>query len=518
MPAGLQLDPAGKLSGTPTEVGSFSVVVSVQDGAGVEATATLSLSVVAVKPVVAGQNVSMSQGLPMQLSLVSGGDAGPPLTVKEWSLTPESILGTLTFSETDPLEAVLDPDDDFTGTATLTYTLASPYAESDPITISLDVAPRVIVVSIAQTLAGLSATQFTQSDIFRQQYISSVASALGMSRERVTTDFMGTSLAGLLGLPARCGPLDWHSPGSPCRQPMLGDEQMPVQAPPPPRRDRDVLPPPFRLWSAGTVRFGDQVGRGGGDGFEFETSGVTLGADRRLTEDLLLGGALGYGRDITDIGDDGTRSESQSLSAVLYGSYHPDPWYLDVIFGRQELDFDLRRHIEETGTKAKGSRGGHQWLGSVAAGYEFDGEHVDVSPFARVDVATGELDAYTESGPDTYTFAYDTLDLHGTTINLGVRLDAQYQRDWGVFSPKLDLEYQHDLERDAVLRVRYADLPNGPMYRFDLPGYDRNRLMLGVGFGLLTRRHLSLQIQWRTLLGNEHRTDNSVQFSVSKRF
>ncbi|MCH3828572.1 autotransporter outer membrane beta-barrel domain-containing protein, partial [Campylobacter jejuni] len=73
--------------------------------------------------------------------------------------------------------------------------------------------------------------------------------------------------------------------------------------------------------------------------------GVSLGADYRVSPDLVAGMGIGYGREISDIGSNGTRSTGTALSAAFYGSYHPAPYFVDALLGVTRLDFDSRRHV-----------------------------------------------------------------------------------------------------------------------------------------------------------------------------
>src|SRR3546814_13994984 len=71
------------------------------------------------------------------------------------------------------------------------------------------------------------------------------------------------------------------------------------------------------------MRFGDYDPRRGASGFEFETSGLSIGADYRFGPAFALGAGFGYGRDVSDIGEHDSRSEAEAWSAAVYASYHP---------------------------------------------------------------------------------------------------------------------------------------------------------------------------------------------------
>lgn len=74
------------------------------------------------------------------------------------------------------------------------------------------------------------------------------------------------------------------------------------------------------------------------DANRFSTSGVTAGPDARLADNLIVGLALGFGTDRTDIGQDGTPSTSRDISGTVYASYKPfEAWFIDAMFGSYDI-------------------------------------------------------------------------------------------------------------------------------------------------------------------------------------
>ncbi|WP_143821168.1 autotransporter outer membrane beta-barrel domain-containing protein, partial [Motiliproteus sp. MSK22-1] len=59
------------------------------------------------------------------------------------------------------------------------------------------------------------------------------------------------------------------------------------------------------IFIGGTISLGDKDKTDNEDGFEFETQGLTLGVDYRMTEQTILGAALGYTQIDTDIDNNG---------------------------------------------------------------------------------------------------------------------------------------------------------------------------------------------------------------------
>jgi outer membrane autotransporter protein len=275
----------------------------------------------------------------------------------------------------------------------------------------------------------------------------------------------------------------------------------------------------FATWIGGVIRSGNQDGRGGGARVDFETDGVSMGADRRFGPAFALGAGLGYGRDKSDVGDKGSRVEGDAYAAVLYASYHPgDRYFLDALAGYQRLSYDLRRHVTETDGFVYGTRDGDQWFGSVSAGAQFQHDTWQFTPYARLDMSQATLDAYVEQGDPVYSLAYGEQDVDATTGNLGLRVESRHAKPWGVFAPQARLEYQHDFNGDSSASMQYADLLTGPLYRAELVGFDRSRFMVGVGAMFYLARDFTLRAEYRGLFGNDGDRDNGLMLNFEKSY
>src|SRR3546814_5337198 len=129
-------------------------------------------------------------------------------------------------------------------------------------------------------------------------------------------------------------------------------------------------------------------------------------------------------------------------------------------------------------------------------------EPLQLTPYARNDHASAELDGYVEHGDALYALAFERQDIDTTTTSLGLRADYLYELAWGTFAPQLRLEYQHDLDADSVATMHYADLPLGPFYRADVDGFDRNRFEIGLGAAWQTRPRFGVRLEYLPLLGD----------------
>ncbi|MBV8790894.1 MAG: putative Ig domain-containing protein, partial [Pseudolabrys sp.] len=125
------------------------------------------------------------------------------------------------------------------------------------------------------------------------------------------------------------------------------------------------------LWTAGAFQFGSTTPNGVSSNNKFLSGGLSGGVDWKLMEGAIVGLALGYGADRSDIGSNGTRSDATSISGTLYASLRPfDPFFLDVAAGYGTLDFDNRRFVTGEGSNVGGKRKGSYWFGSATASFE----------------------------------------------------------------------------------------------------------------------------------------------------
>ncbi len=273
----------------------------------------------------------------------------------------------------------------------------------------------------------------------------------------------------------------------------------------------------FGAWVGGAIRSGNVDGRGGSSDVDFETDGVSVGVDYRFSPRFVLGGGVGFGRDDSEIGDNGARADGEALTAAVYASYHPgETFFLDGLFGYQWLDFDLSRTVALTGNRVRGQRDGNQWFASISAGADLGRDAWGFTPYGRLDIARATLDAYVETGDPLFALRYESMDIDTTTGTIGLRIYYRNDTDWGSFSPQFRAEYQHDFKNEATAVLRYADLI-GQTYRTDVTGFDRNRFVLGLG-GLFTMDSgWSFRIEYRGQVGGDDR-DQSLQISVDKKY
>lgn len=512
LPAGMTLNAAGALSGTPTVAGTFNFSVTATDSTtGTAATTTIAYTLTLSAPTIIINPATLPnsvQQLPYSQALTATGGTAPytfAVTTGAlpagMTLTSAGVLsGTPTVSGLYNFTVTATDALSFTGTRVYALTVVD---RPDP---SLDPEVRGLLEAQADATRRFATTQINN---FQQR----------LERLHGADQSGGFSNGLSATYDAYCPEVVGAIPGRRCDRSTTGAAftgsgmagQNSARG-----SDADNA---YGIWTAGTIRSGNHDGRNGSAGVDFETDGLSAGLDYRVNEALVIGGGVGYGTDSSDIGDNGSRSKGSAYSFAVYGSYSPnDTVFIDGLWGYQSLDYDLRRFVTSNGNFVDGKRKGSQWFGSVSIGADFQKGAWQFTPYVRGDVARAQLNGYTEHGDPIFALRYEGLGVDTDTGNAGVRIDYRREASWGLWSPQFRLEYQHDFKGNGAQTMRYADLPSGPFYRANLNDFDRSRLMLGLGVLFNFDSDWSFKLDYRGLIGSGGDSDHGLQFNVDKKF
>ena len=535
LPTGITLSAAGQLAGTATASGSFAFTVGVLDANGQSGNAALVLNVAvptltltpatlpaAFQGIVYSQPLTVNGGVAPYSFVVSSGalPAGLTLNPATGAIggTP-SASGPATFAIT-----VTDSTSGTRATLTATYTLqvtARPDPANDPevrglVRAQVDATRRFADAQVDNFMQRMESMHGEGGDAAG----SGTGIALRNSVRIATLDYCRDALtmmtnpacenrarvAGVIALN------NWRAEG---------EAKKAGQAPAAASAGGSGAGGggPWTIWAGGAVRFGDRDANSGRVRQEFESEGITIGADHRFSSSFAAGLGIGLGRDTADTGDNGSRSRGEARTIAIYASTLPAKgWFIDALVGYQGLDFDLTRYVTPTGALINSRRDGHQWFATVSTGTDIQSGNWQLTPYARFDLTRAKLKGYSERSGSAFDLTYLDQNVNFTSLGLGSRVQYRGETAWGALMPQLRAEYQWNVERSADARVAYRDLATGPYSTIPLSGIGREELTLGAKLEALIGSNIALAVEYLGRFSKGNGSDGTIQIGVEYAF
>ncbi len=234
------------------------------------------------------------------------------------------------------------------------------------------------------------------------------------------------------------------------------------------------------VWAAGTMTLGKSDG--GVSGFDFNTDGITVGADRAFGPNLLLGIAGSMGRNDSDFDQSPSSVDADQQSLAVYGLWRAgDHLFVDGLLATGRLDFDIGRWSEIAGNLANAQRDGDQVFGSLTFGYEHQRPGLNLTGYGRVDGSRTTLDAYRESGLGVYDLSYGQQKVRNSALAVGVEGSHPLSGDAARYRPFWNLEYRQALDNHSNANINYVTRPADRDYVLGLRSYNDDALAIGAG-------------------------------------
>ena len=484
-------------------VGTDTFTYTATGPGGTSAAATVTVTVTATPPTAAPLSVTVLINTPITLDmrgLVSG------TAVTTVSVVTRPAHGTTT---TSGLQITYTPALDYFGPDSFTYVANGATGASAPATVTITVIGRPDPTR-NPTVTGLLSAQAASAERFSQAQISNFQGRMESLHRRETAAPAAQAASAAPAQPS--APTFLQSSYASAAQLPFAAEAVSLATTGGAAVNRNWA----NFWVSGNARFGRRGPTGSIQGLEFTTNGISLGADHRFSDRFAMGAGVGYGRDTTDIGADGSHSKAKSVSIGAYGSYQPTPQtFVDTVVGYGTLDFTSRRFVAPVNDFATGGRDGDYFFASIAAGWEHRGNGVLLSPYGRLDHSNATLDAATESGAGVYALTYGRQRNPITQGVLGLRAESLHEAHSGWFNLRGRAEWRHLFKGAGSATIAYADIP-GVDYLYSPTTTQRNSLVLGLGTEYILRGGLTAGIEYQYLRASSRDSDQGIRLFISQ--
>ena len=240
-----------------------------------------------------------------------------------------------------------------------------------------------------------------------------------------------------------------------------------------------ILPNDWEAWTEGSISFGKIGETSLSSAQDIDGFGITVGADRKMDEDQILGVAVRVGNTDVDVGTFGSAVDTNALSLSVYGiNSLEDKNFLKHVFGVSYLDSDIVRKAEGNTNTHTGDREGKQVFGSLDIGREYEDGDLTISSIGSIDGSYTALDSYTESG--TNAISYNDQDIKSLMASLGVLIDKDVYLENSNVKSRVNLEYGKEFTSNSKVVTSYVSDSESFEYQAD----NKNRDIYTAGLGL----------------------------------
>ena len=295
----------------------------------------------------------------------------------------------------------------------------------------------------------------------------------------------------------------------------------------------------FSRWgffASGQIGRQDAGARNQTPGYNLNVHGLTFGADYRKSDSLVIGAALGYTRQNTNLsGAQGDLSmNGWSLSGYATW-YQKNNWYLDSSLTWGSNNFDSRRVIAYSlplpggGTTtvnqlAQASSGGSDLAGSLTFGRDFNNKAWAYGFYGKLQYSHQFFDAFAEKLNTALPgsglgLRVDKRTETAVSSVLGGKLDYTDSTSWGVMIPHAELEWQHEYRTDPnAFRAYFVDDPTGTPILIKGDAIDSDYFRLGLGVSFVFPKGRSGFILYNRILGRSGITQDNLSLGFRMEF
>jgi len=242
----------------------------------------------------------------------------------------------------------------------------------------------------------------------------------------------------------------------------------------------------WSFWSEGSVSVGSVGDTSSSSSKDIDSKGITIGMDKKISENKMYGYALRFGNDDVDVGTSGTSLDTNSYSLSVYGTFpHDDKRFTEGILGISTLN---TKHIRKGGGNTRtGKRDGAQVFGSINYFTTYKKDEFNIVPNIRIDLSYTELSKYREKG--TTALVYNKQIIETGMISTGFTVSDIINLNTMTFKPNGGLEIGLDFSPSSDATYRY--LSETTEYTKSI-GQDAMNVRANIGFDLVTENGLSV--------------------------
>ena len=216
---------------------------------------------------------------------------------------------------------------------------------------------------------------------------------------------------------------------------------------------------------------------GNGSGYDFDSISMTLGVDKRVSENLAYGVLGSYTQSDASLINGGS-IDAESYKAAVYATVFDGDFYVDGLLGAGINEYDTRR----SGLLgyAEADPNGWELNAMLNTGYNFRSGNWVFTPNASISYTRITLDGFSETG-SLAPLSYPSQHQESLRSEIGAKIAYNAILNNGVvLTPQIRVAWQHEF-MDSTQTMDSQFITGGSMFTVAGPHMDRDRALLSAG-------------------------------------
>jgi uncharacterized protein YhjY with autotransporter beta-barrel domain len=276
---------------------------------------------------------------------------------------------------------------------------------------------------------------------------------------------------------------------------------------------------------------------GSEDAFDFDGSEITLGADYRLRENLVLGTLLGFSQRRVDFDSavsvvDGN-IDTDGASLIAFALWESDRFWMSGSVGAQWLEYDLTRRITypslnplvaPVDVTTTSNTASDTLMGTLNGGANFRFGGFTFAPYAKAEYQKVSVDGFAEQGASGFEFGYGEQDIRSFQLAAGATLQHVFSPRFGVIVPYARAEFRQEFENDPRnISATYASMPDGSVtidqdFNLATDEHDDQFFVVAGGFSVVFKGGVQGFLQYQQVLDLDTFSDRVIAGGIRLEF
>lgn len=258
-------------------------------------------------------------------------------------------------------------------------------------------------------------------------------------------------------------------------------------------------------------------------GYKANYSGLVIGADRNITDEVLLGGAVSYTSTNVKGQDNASGSNSyvNSWGLTAYASYKAQDWYTGLYATAVNQNYRTQRQVDFTGYSAiaNGKFDGQQYALKGEFGYPLAlTQATTLTPMATLSYSYIRQDGYTETNGNGAALRVEGSNSDSLKSGLGAKLETTQATPWGDVVPYVQVLWGHQYDSKATdVTASYAAAVNETSFVTKGSTPEKDSVDVNVGATLMQSDTTSISAYYDISAAQDY-TNQSVSLRLRKLF